>query len=248
MKHRRVSPPRNRRVALALSAAVLSITAAGGLLSGGGSADEDADVAAALADRAALVDRADRAERATAEPGEPKESPTPKPPAQKVLRYDFQEQPNSYFCGPAATYNALSARGIKVSQYELARRLGTTTYGTKSAFDTTRVLNEMLGEEVYQTREIRGRATPEDMERLQEDVVRAISNGYAVVANVVGGTTDAAGIWRSYPGGHYVTIVGYRDEGRMVKVADPAGIGGDGTYWVSTINMARWMSTRGYSA
>lgn len=249
---------------IALSAAVVSVTVVSGVLAGGGQPVEKShvvDMSAALDDRAKAVDQADRAARPAAEssageapagesaaPVEPAVSPTPKPPSEKVLTYDFQEQPNSYYCGPAATRNALSARGISVSQDELARRLGTDFGGTDSAYDTTRVLNEMIGEEVYQTREIRGRATSADMDRLQEDVVRAISNGYAVVANVVGGITDAAGIWRSYPGGHYVTIVGYRDDGRMVKVADPAGIGGDGTYWVSTINMALWMSTRGYSA
>lgn len=272
-KHRKVPDRKTRSAAglalraTALSGAVVSV-AAGVMLIDDADAVRGMDRARIIdlsvvddADRrAAAVRRADRAARPAASPQaaaaggsaspsrSPSPSPTPKPPAEKVLKYDFQEQPNSYYCGPAATYNALTAQGIKIAQDELARRLGTDFRGTRSAHDVTRVLNGAIGKEVYQTREIRGTATSADMDRLQEDVVRAISNGYAVVANVVGGTTDAAGIWRGYPGGHYVTIVGYRDSGRSVKVADPAGIGGDGTYWVSTIKMATWMSTRGYSA
>jgi hypothetical protein len=33
-----------------------------------------------------------------------------------------------------------------------------------------------------------------------------------------------------------------------MKIADPADPQGDGTYWVTTANLADWMATRGYSA
>jgi predicted ferric reductase len=46
--------------------------------------------------------------------------------------------------------------------------------------------------------------------------------------------TDTAGVFHAYEGGHYFTLVGYRDDGRTVKIADPANPSGDGTYWVST--------------
>lgn len=49
------------------------------------------------------------------------------------------------------------------------------------------------------------------------------------------------------PGGHYIPIIGYSDDGRQVKIADPSGVG-PATYWRSTINMANWMASRGYSA
>jgi hypothetical protein len=32
-----------------------------------------------------------------------------------------------------------------------------------------------------------------------------------------------------------------------VKVADNANPNGDGTYWVTTINVATWIATHGYS-
>ncbi|ROT33486.1 C39 family peptidase [Micromonospora sp. HM5-17] len=183
----------------------------------------------------------------------PEESPsqpaTPDAPAEKVLDASFEYQPNFYYCGPAAVRNALSARGIDVSQDELAKGLRTTVNGTDSAEDTTRVLNDMVGADVYRTTMIPGSdATPAQMDRLQADVVRAISNGYAVVANSVGGAADADGVWHDFPGGHYIALVGYSDDGRMVKVSDSSGLFGPATYWMSTINMANWIGTRGYSA
>lgn len=75
----------------------------------------------------------------------------------------------------------------------------------------------------YRTREIPGAdATPAEMDRLQADAVRAISNEYAIVANVVRSATITDGRWFDWPGGHYITIVGYQDQGRMLKFADPA--------------------------
>jgi hypothetical protein len=185
---------------------------------------------------------------ATASPSPVTPAPPPAPPSSKVLNYQFQLQPNYYYCGPAATRIALSARGRVLTQDEVARQLGTTTGGTDSAMDTTRALNNVLGTSFYETRAIPGlSATPAQMDQLQADVVHAISNGYAMVANIVGSSTDTTGNWHGYGGGHYVAIVGYSDNGRTVKIADPANPNGDGTYWVTTINMAQWMVNRGYS-
>jgi hypothetical protein len=64
----------------------------------------------------------------------------------------------------------------------------------------------------------------------------------------MGYALDTTGTSRGYGGGHYVAVIGYSDSGRTVKIADPANGNGDGTYWVSTINMANWMATRGYSS
>jgi hypothetical protein len=178
----------------------------------------------------------------------PKPAKKPAPPASKVLRYTYEGQPNSYWCGPAATRIALTARDVWRSQDDLAGRLGTTFSGTKSAHDTTRVLNDLLKSDFYRTREIPGaEATPAEMDRLQADAVHAISNGYAIVSNVVGGAPLTDGRWLDWPGGHYITIVGYDDEGRLLKIADPANPSVS-SYWITTINMANWMGTRGYSA
>ncbi|MFF0657865.1 C39 family peptidase [Micromonospora tulbaghiae] len=184
--------------------------------------------------------------KATADPDTTAKA-KPKPPSSKTLDYDYQAQINYFYCGPAAVRNALSAAGIERSQDALAGPLGTTEMGTNSAEDTTRVLNQQVKGNPYRTRMIPGTATPAQMDRLQADVVEAISNGRAVVANVAGTATDTNGGWHSFPGGHYVAVVGYKDDGRTVRIADSADPSLP-SYWVTTIDLAHWVSTRGYSA
>ena len=186
----------------------------------------------------------------------PAATPTPTPvadtsnlPGDKALNYDYQRQPNFFFCAPAATRIALSTVGHSNSFDDLAQQLGTTEAGTNSAQDTTRVLNSVVGGHVYTTHEISGAtATPAQVDQLKNDVIAAVTNNHAVVANIAGTITDAAGNTHSYEGGHYLTIVGYGQGGTMVKIADPADTQGDGSYWVSTTTMANWIATRGYSA
>ncbi|SDZ42385.1 Peptidase_C39 like family protein [Micromonospora pattaloongensis] len=246
MENRRIPNPfrrltgRARATAMA-AAGVLAVTATSASLLTFAPAPADVNVGnrAGIAQMAFTMDNHDR------------DGAYPKPPAdapkEKSLGYDFQYQPNFYYCGPASTRIALSAQGHTPSQDDVANQLGTTLAGTNSSFEIMRVLNKVIGKDVYQVREISGPgASPRQMDQLQADVVDSISNGRVVVANIVGGATDNAGFWRSFPGGHYVTVVGYSDEGRQVQVADPSGVGPN-TYWMSTITMANWMAGRGYS-
>jgi hypothetical protein len=181
-------------------------------------------------------------------PAAPAAPAGPPPPAQKQLPVDFRLQTTPYFCAPAATHMALSARGVRVSQPQLAAQLHTTVNGTDSAYDTTRVLNGVLRTDFYRTHVIPGQtATPAEMDQLQADAVHAISNGYAMVANIVGTAVDQRGIAHTFNGGHYIAIVGYGEQGRSVKIADSSGKG-PAIYWMSTINAANWIARRGYSA
>ena len=59
----------------------------------------------------------------------------PKKAAQ--AKFSYEEQSTYYFCAPAATRIALSARGHMLSQHDLADKLGTTENGTNSAHETT---------------------------------------------------------------------------------------------------------------
>ncbi|MEH0823496.1 MULTISPECIES: C39 family peptidase [unclassified Micromonospora] len=171
----------------------------------------------------------------------------PKPPSTKVLRIDYQAQNTYYNCGPAAVRNALSAAGVERSQDELAGPLGTTEMGTNSARDTTRVLNQSVKGDPYRTRMFEGTPSSAQIDRLQADVIEAINDGRGVVANVAGSATDTAGGWHSFPGGHYIAVVGYKNDGRTVRIADSADPNVP-TYWISTIDLANWIATRGYSA
>jgi hypothetical protein len=171
------------------------------------------------------------------------------PPGEKALSYDYKRQPNFFYCGPAATRIALTAIGKTPSQDDVAHRLHTTTDGTNSAVETTRVLNSVGGDHFYKTHEISGKkATGPQMDELRTSVVHAVSNNHAVVANIAGTVTDTSGDTHSYEGGHYLTIVGYGNGGMTVKIADPADTKGNGSYWVHADTMANWIATRGYSA
>ncbi|GAA3736204.1 C39 family peptidase [Micromonospora maritima] len=160
--------------------------------------------------------------------------------------FEYQAQPNFFYCGPASARIALSAEGKDVSQDELAAKLGTTENGTDSAIDITRVLNEYTGGK-YKTTEIRDDvATREQVERLRADIRAAVDADRPVVANILGGARDVDGVEHSYPG-HYLTVVEYKDDGNTVLIADPARPD-EPTYWMDVTELANWIAGRGYSS
>lgn len=271
---RRLATERPYQIIAGSAAALVLVGGAGGALAATDDAPVRQENTASVADLGSrLGDTASRSEARIAVPSpsasrsaSPTASPTasaspsakaadpdttrkakPKPPSSRVLDYDYQAQTTYYYCGPAAVRNALSATGIERSQDTLAAALGTTEMGTNSAEDTTRVLNQQVKGDPYRTRMIPGAATRGQIDQLQADVVRAISNGRAVVSNIAGDATDTNGGWHSFPGGHYIAVVGYQNNGRTVRIADSADPSLP-SYWVTTVDLANWMATRGYSA
>jgi Peptidase_C39 like family len=165
-----------------------------------------------------------------------------------MLATDPMLQVNGYYCGPAATRIALSAKGITPDQDGLAAALGTTRAGTDSINDVTRVLNNHVGAR-YQSTEIPGRdVSQEQTDRLQTDIMISLNEGDPVVANIAGTVEDTAGEVHSYPGGHYLTVTGYTDQGRIVKITDPADRKGSNEYLVHTDYLAKWIASRGYTS
>jgi hypothetical protein len=165
----------------------------------------------------------------------------------KDVTIDYQAQPNFYYCGPASTRIALTATGHNLTQDEIAQALGTTEAGTPSAEDTTRVLNQIMGSNKYQTTAIPTTTiTPEQINQLKTDIVTTIDDNRAIVANIAGTATDTDGNIHSYEGGHYITVVGYQNDGDIAKIADPANPN-TASYWVNTTDLANWMATHGYS-
>jgi len=172
----------------------------------------------------------------------------PAAPAQAAVDHAFELQPNYYYCGPAATRVALSAHGQVFSEDQLAAMLGTTTSGTPSAFDITRVLNQQLGDNHYRTVELAQRqVTAAQIAQLKSDLVASVSHGDTVVANVIGDGTDASGRHRSYPVGHYLNIVGYTDQGEVAQIADSADPLAP-NYQIAVTDLAEWIGSRGYAA
>ena len=65
---------------------------------------------------------------------------------------------------------------------------------------------------------------------MQADVVNAITQRRTPWSpNIAGSTVDDKGDAHSYPGGHYLTVVGYSERGTTVKIADPADAWASGT-------------------
>ncbi|MEU1250122.1 C39 family peptidase, partial [Micromonospora arida] len=89
-------------------------------------------------------------------------------------------------------------------------------------------------------------ADAKQTDQLRADIIRTVDDGRAVVANIAGTSTDTDGVTHSYEGGHYISVVGYRDNGNTVKIADSANPN-TASYWISVEHLADWIATRGYA-
>ncbi|RZU77015.1 peptidase C39-like protein [Micromonospora kangleipakensis] len=167
---------------------------------------------------------------------------------ERELNVRYEAQPNFYYCGPAATRNALSVQGKAIDVDAMAKEMGTTEAGTNSVNDITPVLNKETGKDVYHSVEIRdAKADDKQTDTLRADIVHTVDNGRAVVANIAGTAVDTDGNTHSFEGGHYISVVGYRDGGHTVTIADSADPN-MASYRMSVDNLADWIATRGYTA
>ncbi|MEU4759597.1 C39 family peptidase [Micromonospora tulbaghiae] len=167
---------------------------------------------------------------------------------ERELDVRYEAQPNFYFCGPAAARNALSVQGKNIDVHAMAKEMGTTEAGTNSINDITPVLNKETGaSNAYKSVEISTpKADDKQTDTLRTDVVKTVDAGRAVVANIAGTATDTDGTTHSFEGGHYISVIGYRDDGHTVTIADSADPN-TATYRMSIDNLADWIATRGYS-
>ncbi|MER7746287.1 C39 family peptidase [Streptomyces bacillaris] len=166
------------------------------------------------------------------------------------LEIAYQVQETGYWCGPAATRIALSARTAPPSQAALAAQLGTTQAGTDHIGQITRVLNARLGTGWYETKEMpNDPPTPAQRDLLWHDIVFDIDRNYPLVANIVAPPGNQP---PGYPPGqtiyHYFTVFGYDAVDRTVLIADPASFGGNQIYWLSFDQLASLIPPKGYSA
>ncbi|MDN3355777.1 C39 family peptidase [Actinomadura sp. DC4] len=174
--------------------------------------------------------------------------------AAKTLPFTWYGQERYYYCGPASTKMALSARMSPPSQTTLGASLGTTTDGTDDISNVVTTLNHYLGTTWYERKPVSDPPTQAQRNLLKQDIVYDVDRGWAIVANVVSG-------WRppGYPSGtiyHYVAVVGYSNSGDSAVIADPAGAGAGGsgwanvpkTYTISTYDLGTWIGLKAYAA
>ena len=208
------------------------LTAAGVVATAGGIAGPSIAAQATPAERAAAQVTTDR-----------------KGHGERELDVRYEAQPNFYFCGPAAARNALSVQGKNIDVHAMAEEMGTTEAGTNSINDITPVLNKETGKDVYKSTEIPvDKARDRDkVDKLRTDVVKTVDDGRAVVANIASTATDTDGNAHSFEGGHYISVVGYRDGGKVVTIADSANPN-QASYRMDVDELARWIASRGYSS
>jgi hypothetical protein len=167
---------------------------------------------------------------------------------ERELNVRYEAQPNFYYCGPAATRNALSVLGKNIDVDAMAKEMGTTEAGTNSINDITPVLNKQTGRNAYHSTEIPvDKVDGKRVEQLRADIVKAVDDGRAVVANIAGTATDTDGNTHSFEGGHYISVVGYRDGGKIVTIADSADPN-MASYRMDVDALAHWIASRGYSS
>ncbi|SCG45261.1 C39 family peptidase [Micromonospora coxensis] len=171
-----------------------------------------------------------------------------KPNGERQLKVDYQAQPNFYYCGPAAARNALSVQGKDIDVDAMAKIMGTTENGTNSINDITPVLNKETGKtDAYRSVEIKTpKADTKQTDTMRADIVAAINDGHAIVANIAGTATDTNGGVHSFEGGHYISVTGYRDNGHTVTIADSANPN-TASYEMDIDTLADWTATRGYA-
>jgi hypothetical protein len=166
----------------------------------------------------------------------------------RSLSIQFQYQQTGYWCGPAATRIALSARISPPTQQALATQLGTTTNGTDWIGQVTGVLNNRLNTGYYETKEMpNDPPTQAQRNLLWYDIQYDIDRGYAIVANIVAPASNHPPGYPNYTIYHYFTAIGYDTSDSTVLIADPAGFG-PATYWLTFNQLATLIPPKGYSA
>ena len=167
----------------------------------------------------------------------------------RVLDVHYEAQTTSYWCGPTATEIALSARIAPPGQAALAGELGTTTNGTDWIGQVTGVLDRDLGAGWYVTREMPADPPSADQrDRLWRDLVRAIDDGFPLVANIVAPPSNHPPGYPNRTIYHYFTVIGYDAPTRRAYIADPADFGGNQEYWLSFDQLATLIPPKGYTA
>jgi hypothetical protein len=170
--------------------------------------------------------------------------------AAKSLDISYQVRETGYWCGPAATRIAQSARTRNLpSQADLAAQMGTTENGTDHISQVVNALNANLGGGYYEVKEM-----PDDppaqaqKDLLWNDIVTDIDNGYAIVANIVAPPNNHPPGYPDQTIYHYFTIIGYNSDDRTVHIADPASFGGNQIYWLTFDQLATLIPPKGYAA
>jgi hypothetical protein len=80
------------------------------------------------------------------------------------------------------------------------------------------------------------------------DLVRAVDNGFPLVANIVAPPTNHPPGYPNHTVFHYVTVNGYNRATRQAYISDSANFGGNKQYWIPFDQLATLIPPKGYTA
>jgi hypothetical protein len=165
-----------------------------------------------------------------------------------TLNHDYQAQQTGYWCGPASTRIALSTvTSALPSQQALANELPTSTNGTDHIGLVVNALNRHLGARYAAVQMPHDPPTPEERDRLWNDIVLSVNAGHGLVANIVAPPSNHPPGYPNTTIYHYIALVGYNANTRQVYVADPANFQGNNHYWLSFDQTATLIPPKGYA-
>lgn len=145
------------------------------------------------------------------------------------IQLKWEQQKESYYCGPAAVRMALTAPRLTASripsQEEIARVARTTRqYGT-NRWGVRDAVNHYQRTNPYSVMSLGdGVNTPDERRRLWEHMGADVRKGYPVLVNIVvrAGGPRPPGYEKSTNVDHWVVVYGLASAGQRVYIADPA--------------------------
>jgi hypothetical protein len=165
-----------------------------------------------------------------------------------TLDHVYQAQQTSYWCGPGSTRIALSTvTSALPTQQALANELPTSTNGTDYIGLVVNTLNRHVGSRYVAVEMPHDPPSPEERDRLWNDIVLSISAGHGLVANIVAPPNNHPPGYPNETIYHYIALVGYNADTREVYVADPANFEGNNHYWLSFDQTATLIPPKGYA-
>lgn len=160
--------------------------------------------------------------------------------AKNVVDRDYQVQKTGYWCSAAAARIALSTHNVSVSQQTLASHMGVTpNMGLPDVKNLPGALNHYSNTKHYEVKKSSNDGLLK--KKLTKDVIHNAKFGHAVVINVV--KIGSA----KFGGGHYATIVGYKNHGNQFLIADPAD-GARESVWLSADDVVSGIKLNRYVA
>ena len=163
---------------------------------------------------------------------------------QATVRVTWQQQPNGYYCGPAAIRMVISSRTTALpTQAAIASYVGTSPDTGTDRYQVRDGLNHWLGTNAYVVHIVSNPMTNPEIDALWSRIKTSIDTGWSMPVNIVtrAGGLRPPGYAASSNVDHWIVISGFYTSGgqNYVTVHDPAS-GKPGFNANASYNMNLW--------